>query len=464
MTAPRARCALTAVGLMLLTAPGAHATVANGLVAFEGGSFPSRTILTIDPITPSSPLTFFSGLPEDSADPAWSPDGTILAFSSAATGRREVYVVNADGTGRRQVTHDPAAALDPTWSPDGRSLAFTSLRNGAPDIYVTDLDGSDVRRITSDPAVDQQADWAPDGSQIAFESNRSGRFAIWGVAPDGSGGHQVTDGSTEQVEAAWSPDSTTLAFAAGAAGARSLYSVARTGGIVTQLTPAGLPADFPAWSPDGAQLAFSTGAAVETFPVADASKASYLAAGTDPSWAHLPEPAAVPRGDVTVNGEQVSAATPLPSVQANTVIDADQGSILINFRRPGVSDRVPASTVRVTGGTFTVVAKTRNRLTLRLHPLDCPAGGATAARKKRRRSRKSSVEVHHGHVDTIANHTSLSTKGTNYRVVETCRGTFVTVRSGLVYARPTSGPRRVVRLRAGQSALFTAGHRVALVP
>jgi TolB protein len=61
-----------------------------------------------------------------SAPPAWSPDGRRIAFASERDGNAEIYVVNADGTGQRNLTRDPGYEGDPAWSPDGRKIAFTS--------------------------------------------------------------------------------------------------------------------------------------------------------------------------------------------------------------------------------------------------------------------------------------------------------------------------------------------------
>jgi Tol biopolymer transport system component len=98
----------------------------------------------------------------DSA-PAWSPDGTRLAFESArdsaAAELRDVYVVRADGRGLRRLTEHPALDEGPAWSPDGTQIAFTSERDGNAEIYVMRADGSRERRLTRDPAKDESPDW-----------------------------------------------------------------------------------------------------------------------------------------------------------------------------------------------------------------------------------------------------------------------------------------------------------------
>ena len=81
------------------------------------------------------------------AAPAWSPDGRKIAFASDRDDNSEIYVMNADGSGQRNLTRNPAFDADPAWSPDGRSIAFRSTRDGNTDIYVMNADGSGQRNL-----------------------------------------------------------------------------------------------------------------------------------------------------------------------------------------------------------------------------------------------------------------------------------------------------------------------------
>ena len=80
--------------------------------------------------------------------PAWSPDGRKIAFTSERDGNSEVYVMNANGSGQRNLTRDPAYDADPTWSPDGRKIAFVSNRDGSYQVYDMNADGSGQRGLT----------------------------------------------------------------------------------------------------------------------------------------------------------------------------------------------------------------------------------------------------------------------------------------------------------------------------
>jgi Tol biopolymer transport system component len=103
-----------------------------------------------------------------SAEPAWSPKGDKIAFSSTihAFQQGDIWIVNADGSGEpKRLTTDPGSDEYPAWSPDGNKMAF--VRKG--DIYVMNSDGSDERNLTHTAMTDENVpDWSPDGSEIAF--------------------------------------------------------------------------------------------------------------------------------------------------------------------------------------------------------------------------------------------------------------------------------------------------------
>ena len=116
--------------------------------------------------------------------PALSPDGRKVAFSVADPSNGDnwdIYVINVDGTGLTNLTNHPEFdGWRPAWSPDGSQIAFFSTRDD-PDndeVYVMNADGSNVRRLTDNPADDAIATWSPDGTRIAWETNREGDFDI----------------------------------------------------------------------------------------------------------------------------------------------------------------------------------------------------------------------------------------------------------------------------------------------
>ena len=132
------------------------------------------------------------------SDPAWSPDGRKIAFVRLnASFGTPIYVVDADGSGLRNLTPKPvgAFAYTPAWSPDGRKLAFTSERDGNSEVYVMNANGSGRRSLTRNPAFDADPAWSPDGRKIAFVSNRDGSYGVYVMNADGSGQRRLAQRS-----------------------------------------------------------------------------------------------------------------------------------------------------------------------------------------------------------------------------------------------------------------------------
>ena len=152
-------------------------------------------------------------------DPAWSPDGARIAFTSARDGNWNIYTMHADGRNVVRLTQHPSFDIDPAWSPDGARIAFTSLRDGNWDIYTMHADGGNVVRLTQHPSIDTSPAWSPDGTQVAFFSERSGAGRdLYVMNADGSAPVRLTLNSQAYTYGgnapAWSPDGTRIAFTA----------------------------------------------------------------------------------------------------------------------------------------------------------------------------------------------------------------------------------------------------------
>ena len=119
--------------------------------------------------------------------PAWSPDGTQIAFVAGdGPGTYEIYVMAVDAARIRRLTANDSLEFLPAWSPNGRRIAFTSDRTGDYEIWVMQADGSDPRQLTHAPGLDTRPAWSPDGRHIAFTTNRSGHMEIWVMRADGT--------------------------------------------------------------------------------------------------------------------------------------------------------------------------------------------------------------------------------------------------------------------------------------
>ncbi len=129
--------------------------------------------------------------------PAWSPDGTSIAFYADG----DVHVVTADGSDQGQLTEDGENGC-PAWSPDGTSIAFSSERDGDWEIFVMDADGYDRVRLTENGAGPV---WSPDGALIAFSSERDGDWEIFVMNADGTDQVQLTHNNATDVGPVWLP-------------------------------------------------------------------------------------------------------------------------------------------------------------------------------------------------------------------------------------------------------------------
>jgi len=94
-------------------------------------------------------------------------------------GHRDLCLMGADGTGRRRLTTEPSDEFHPAWSPDGTRLAYQAVRGENYDVEVLDLRSGTRTRLTSGDGYDGQADWAPDGTALAIISDRDGTDGLY---------------------------------------------------------------------------------------------------------------------------------------------------------------------------------------------------------------------------------------------------------------------------------------------
>lgn len=199
-------------------------------------------------------------------DPAFSPDGSEIAFASARTGSLDVYLMDADGSNTRRLTTTRGNQSEPTWSPDGSEIAYQSDQDGD-HVYVMRADGTGARRLTKDLAPEIEPAWSPDGRWIAYSRRVPGSEVreIWVVHPDGSGRRRLTSPAEAAYGPAWSPDGKTVAFASKrGTGHFEIHTIGVDGKGERRVTYSTEDAFEPAWSPDGKTIAFSRGGAIVT--------------------------------------------------------------------------------------------------------------------------------------------------------------------------------------------------------
>ncbi len=187
-----------------------------GLIAFASKVDGASQVFLID--TNGSHRKQITNLPEGACQPDWSPDGKRIVFISPCTSNQDaypgsaMYIINEDGSGLLPLPTLAGGDFDPRWSPDGKRIVFTSLRNaGLPQIYVLNLDINQVISLSERYNTDFNPSWSPDGKQIIFISNRRQGQQVWIMNADGSDPRQYSNSKTElNYMPGWSPDYQTV--------------------------------------------------------------------------------------------------------------------------------------------------------------------------------------------------------------------------------------------------------------
>jgi dipeptidyl aminopeptidase/acylaminoacyl peptidase len=201
----------------------------------------------------------------DGTTPAWSPDGSLLAFTVSENGIRTIYEANADGSVIHNLTNARAQDSDPAWSPDGQQIAFRSNRTGNAGLWLIDSDGTDLKHVTE--YAGPPYDWSPDGRYIAAQLP-PGHIVVVEVA---SGKTASMNGrNTRFSNPIWSPDGAWLGYLQGGViegpnttrplgKQTALFKMRPDGSAQTQISPSDLAVSNAQWSPDNDLIAFVSG-------------------------------------------------------------------------------------------------------------------------------------------------------------------------------------------------------------
>jgi TolB protein len=182
-----------------------------------------------------------------------SPSGKIV-FACYINRIDQICIMNADGSGRRQLTNFTATAFYPSLSPDGQTVYFSSSQNGTFDIYSIDINGNGLQRLTNGIGSLYAPELSPNGEQIIFTNNGNG---LWVMNPDGSDPHALT--FKDDIDPTWSKDGSMIAFASNRQGQRQLFVANANGKKVDKVTDLKHMGGRSSWSPDGTKLAFYRG-------------------------------------------------------------------------------------------------------------------------------------------------------------------------------------------------------------
>ncbi len=198
--------------------------------------------------TLSGQRTVVASFKGNNSAPAWSPDGNQLAIVLTHGANSQIYTINADGSGLKQVTKSNAIDTEPTWSNDGQWIYFSSDRGGRPQIYKVSSSGGEVKRVSFEGAYNVSPRFSPDGKSLAMIRNDSGRFRV-ALQDLATGQVQLLSEGNQDESPSFAPNGRVILYATRAGNRGTLAAVSADGRVKQRLKESGGDIREPAWGP-----------------------------------------------------------------------------------------------------------------------------------------------------------------------------------------------------------------------
>jgi hypothetical protein len=382
--------AAATLGFLLVAAraeaafPGGNGKIAYQLVRFSSQGVESKDISVMD-ADGSKPTQLTTSDDGWSSDPAWSPDGTQIAFSRLVDFGvpLELWIMDADGSNPHRIPTGVSSII-PAWSPDATKIAFTGLvGNSYADIFTVGVNGGGVTNLTQTPSVSESSPtWSPDGHTIAFQRNDS---AIYAMNADGTNMRRLYQRPSQDFSVdgpAFSPDGARIAFAQISCcdiDPRPLLVMDADGSDLTVMPYAGVR---PTWSPDGQMMLFDRDHNIFSTPLAGGQETQLSHVDTSNTQAVDADWQPLPLGPY-------ARATPAAIAFPDTQDHLRSGRRTVTLTNIG-SENVNVGDVAITGADATSFTKTSDTcigatlaphqacsVTLRFRPLGIGAKNAT---------------------------------------------------------------------------------------
>jgi CSLREA domain-containing protein len=295
------------------------------------------------------------------SNPSYSPDGKKIVFDRTQNGSADpdVVVMNSDGTGQKNITNNPAQDETASFSPDGRKILFVSDRKGNNDVFAMNSDGTGLAPLTTDPASDRDPTFSPTGDKIAFSSARGGDSEVFVMSPDGTQQTPLTANDLfGDFEPTFSPDGQKIAFVSNRSGGGDftdldIFVMDSNGANPLNITPSRNADIDPAFSPDGKKIAYVSkddGGDQDVFVMDAANGANKTdltlntAIDFHPDWQPKAATFTVNTASDTGNGACDGTCTLREAIDAsNAVLGQIPNTIKFNIPGSGVQTITPSS-------------------------------------------------------------------------------------------------------------------------
>ena len=189
--------------------------------------------------------------------PVWSPDARSIAFTSYMNGYPFLYRLFAFEKRQMQLLAGYGGInSSPAFSPDGKSVALTLSKDGNPEVYVLNLSTGALRRLTSNAAIDTEPSWSPTGREIAFVSDRAGPAQVFVMDAEGTNVRRLTQGGFN-TQPRWSPKGDVIVYTS-RQGNHDIWAVSPDGSNPRRLTAGPGSNEGASWAPNGRHLVFQS--------------------------------------------------------------------------------------------------------------------------------------------------------------------------------------------------------------